>query len=103
MAGDDLASVPLGFFDDALLRACTSRWQRAIRVIATAMFSTVAGRLHGVDDMLLCARMVALLDSGVLETRETVQGWPGDRIMREAYLRLSGRSRTRAQRSLIQV
>jgi hypothetical protein len=86
--GDELTSVRIDFFDHALLAACTVEWQRAVRVIATAMFTQVAGRLHMVDEMLLCARMVELLERGRLETREDTDGWPGDRVMREAHLRL---------------
>jgi hypothetical protein len=92
VAGSDLTSVPLDFFDQALLSVCNLDWQRAIRVIATAMFSNVAGRLHAVDEMLLCSRVMALIESGLLETREDVQGWAGDRLMREAHLRLSDKS-----------
>jgi hypothetical protein len=92
VVGNDLTSVPLDFFDQSLLSTCTLDWQRAIRVIATAMFSTVADRLHAVDEMLLCSRMMALIESGRLEMREDIQGWPGDWLMREANLRLSGKS-----------
>jgi hypothetical protein len=83
VAGNDLTSVPLDFFDQSLLSACTLDWQRAVRVIATAMFSNVAGRLHTVDEMLLCSRIMAIIE----ETRENIHGWPGDRLMREAHLR----------------
>ena len=89
VAGDELTSVPIDFFDDALLAACTVDWQRAARVIATTMLSVISGRLHAVDEMLLCARVIVLLENGRLETRDNTDGWPGDRLMREAHLRRS--------------
>jgi hypothetical protein len=88
VAGEGIASVPIGFFDRSLLAASAAEWRRAIRIVATTMFSRVNGRLHAVDDMLLCSRILVLIESGRLETRETVAGWSGDRVMREAHLRL---------------
>jgi hypothetical protein len=91
LGAGELSSVPIEFFDDALLSACTCEWQRASRVIGTAMFSTVAGRLHAVDDLFLCSRLLALLERGLLEAREDTGEWSGDRIMQQAHVRLRSR------------
>jgi hypothetical protein len=92
VTGSELTSAPIDFFDEALLSSCTSDWQRAIRVIATAMLSTISGQLHQVDEMLLCSRILALLERGLLEIRENATERPGDQLMREAHIRLPGKS-----------
>lgn len=68
VAGDDLVSAPMTFYDEWLISSTVGQWRKAARVIAETM--TIAqARGHIVGDLLLSARLQALAASGRLEAQ----------------------------------
>ena len=66
--GRKLVSAPLSFFDSLLISFATNNWQRVARIVGRSLASGTDDSLP-VDDMLLRARINALVESGRLEIR----------------------------------
>ena len=61
---EELSPVKVKAIDDALLANCTTKWQKAARVIADAMIAT---DFEGVPDFFYFERLRKLIDDGSLE------------------------------------
>jgi hypothetical protein len=82
ICGEDLISVPMTYFDDALLRLATREWQRMARIVAKVLDGYFSDGINQVSDIVLGARLAALAEAGKLE-------WKGDLSnMRQCELRL---------------
>jgi hypothetical protein len=66
---DGLVSAPISYFDPLLLSCATGRWQKAARVVGEALVKELADALLQSGDLLLFARVRALVETGFLETR----------------------------------
>ena len=66
--GGKLVSAPMSFFDSLLISFATNNWQRVARIVGQSLGSGMDDSLP-VDDMLLRARISALVESGRLEIR----------------------------------
>jgi hypothetical protein len=69
LRGDRLVSAPISFFDSLLMSFVTEDWQRVARVVGRSLVSGMDDSLVTVDDILLRARVNALVESGRLEIR----------------------------------
>jgi Protein of unknown function len=67
--GGELVSAPISFFDSALMSHVTESWQRVSRVVGQALVSGMDDRVTHVSDIVLSARIEALVESGLLEIR----------------------------------
>jgi hypothetical protein len=65
---DGLVSAPITFFDSLLLSAATSQWQNAARVVGAALSKSRDDTVQ-TGDLVLVARMHALVELGLLEAR----------------------------------
>ena len=70
---DGLASAPIDHFDHLILGNVTTEWQSIGRVVFYTMFETMEPYAQ-VGDLMLHARVIALVDGGHLEA----DGDPGD-------------------------
>lgn len=61
-----VATVPISWFDDLVIAACTPSWQKAARVVGTAMGA--ADPRDGLSDIFVCSRLQALIADGRVET-----------------------------------
>jgi uncharacterized protein DUF3658/uncharacterized protein DUF1835 len=68
VAGDDLVSAPITFYDDWLVSCTVSQWRKAARVIADTM-AAAATHGHVIGDLVLCGRLQALAAAGRLESQ----------------------------------
>jgi len=68
VAGDDLVSAPMTFYDDWLVSSSVSQWRKVARVIADTM-NTARTRGHVVGDLVLSGRLQALAVAGRLESQ----------------------------------
>jgi hypothetical protein len=66
--GDKLVSAPISFFDSSLISFVTENWQKVSRIVGQSLASGADDTLP-VDDILLRARINALVESGCLEIR----------------------------------
>jgi hypothetical protein len=67
--GDKLVSAPISFFDEMLTSLVTEHWQKAARIIGTAMADEMEDGIIQSDDTFLAARLDALARDGRLEIR----------------------------------
>jgi len=72
--GDRLVSAPISFFDSLLMSFVTENWQRAARVVGRSLVSGMDDSLVAIDDILLRARVNALVECGRLEIRGQSDG-----------------------------
>jgi len=68
VAGDELVSARIAFYDDYLISCADGQWRNAALVIGHAMFSAEK-RGHDVGDAVLYGRLRALAAAGRLESR----------------------------------
>ena len=61
-------SAPMSFFDSLLISFATNNWQRVARIVGQSLGSGMDDSLP-VDDLLLRARISAMVESGRLEIR----------------------------------
>jgi hypothetical protein len=66
--GDRLVSAPMSFFDSLLMSFVTENWQKVARIVGKSLVSGTDNSLP-LDDILLRARVNALVESGRLEIR----------------------------------
>ena len=66
--GRKLVSAPMSFFDSLLISFATNNWQRVARIVGQSLGSGMDDSLP-VDDLLLRARINAMVESGRLEIR----------------------------------
>ena len=64
-----LVSGPLSFYDDRLLSYATHTWRKAARVVGETMASRFDSGLIEVGDLVLWARLRALVEAGQLEAK----------------------------------
>jgi uncharacterized protein DUF3658 len=64
----ELVSAPMSFFDSSLISFVTENWQRVSRIVGQCLASGTDDSLP-VNDLLLRARINALVESGCLEIR----------------------------------
>lgn len=64
----EILSLPLTAFDDQLIAASTSEFQKAARVIGTAITDLIERGWY-VSDLVLAARLMALVEEGRLQAR----------------------------------
>jgi Protein of unknown function/Domain of unknown function (DUF1835) len=67
--GDQLVSAPISFFDSTLISYVTDDWQKVARIIGHALASQMDDCILQAGDLLLVARVDALVESGRLEIR----------------------------------
>jgi hypothetical protein len=67
-----LISVPLEYFDEAILGFMREEWQTTMRVVGQAMVTIAQSLHHVLDDMFVMSRLRALHGAGMVE-------WSGDR------------------------
>lgn len=68
VAGDELVSAPITFFDDYLISSADGEWRKAALVIGDAMVSAEK-RGHDVGDAVLAGRLRAIAAAGRLESQ----------------------------------
>ena len=66
---DGLVSAPITFFDPLLLSCAQESWQKAARVVGEALAKWSDDALFQAGDLILSARIIALVELGVLEGR----------------------------------
>lgn len=66
--GRKLVSAPMSFFDSLLISFATNNWQRVARIVGQSLGSGMDDSLP-VDDLLLRARISAMVESGRLKIR----------------------------------
>ena len=67
--GGELVSSPISFLDSRLMLYVTDDWQKAARVVGRALASQMDDCIIQSGDLLLVARVDALVESGRLEIR----------------------------------
>jgi len=82
--GGSLISAPLTHFDGLLLSLATAQWQKMARVVGMALVTFQDDGVSQTGDLVLAARVRALIETGALEAR----GDPTQ--MRFCEVRLSG-------------
>lgn len=71
-----LASAPITYFDELLSTCAPTSWRVCARVIEEALVrAEVDGFRQGGGDVLLCERLLALIDAGVLEGQDDEEEW----------------------------
>jgi hypothetical protein len=85
--GDKLVSAPIEFFDSLLLSYMTANWQKVARVVGKALTDQTMDSVFQTCDIVLAARINALVKSRVLEFK----GWDPFAI-RFSEIRLPGTS-----------
>jgi hypothetical protein len=68
VAGDDLVSAPMTFYDDWLVSSSVSQWRKVARVIADTM-NTARTHGHVVGDLVPSGRLQALAAAGRLDSQ----------------------------------
>jgi hypothetical protein len=69
VGGDQLVSAPISFFDSKLISYVTDDWQKVARAVGQALASQIDDCIIQAGDLLLVARVAALVESGRLEIR----------------------------------
>lgn len=64
-----LVSAPLSFFDPLLLSCATPQWKKTARVVGEALADFFTTSILQTGDLVLCARVRALVAAGRLEAR----------------------------------
>jgi Protein of unknown function/Domain of unknown function (DUF1835) len=72
LADGGLDSAPISFFDDTLLSAASSDWQKIARTIGEFYFMSLEDNALAVDDRVLAGRIRALVAVGALECRGNI-------------------------------
>jgi hypothetical protein len=67
--GGQLVSAPISFFDSKLMSYVTDDWQKVARVVGHALASQMDDCILQAGDIVLVARVDALVESGRLEIR----------------------------------
>jgi hypothetical protein len=73
--GGQLQSAPISAFDDLLLSCADDRWRKTARVIGTALAESWDDDGIQVGDLVLGARVHALVELGHLEARGDLDDW----------------------------
>ncbi len=79
--GENLVSAPIDYFDDLIVSAATSDWAKMAFVVGSVLAEAYDTALYQVGDIVLAARVRALIASGRLDAR----GDPA--VMRECWVR----------------
>jgi hypothetical protein len=80
--GEHLISAQIDHFDDSLLRYARPEWQKMAKIVAGTLVEFSGAGVYQASDVVLCARLVKLSESGRLE-------WRGDLThMQRCELRL---------------
>jgi hypothetical protein len=66
---DGLVSAPISAFDPLLLSCASRNWQKAARIVGEALAKDMEDGLLQTGDLLLIARLRALVETGLLESR----------------------------------
>jgi hypothetical protein len=93
LADGGLDSAPISFFDNALLSAASSDWQKIARTIGEFYFMSFEDNALAVDDRVLAGRIRALVAAGALECRGNVDDIRAGEIRRfpaSAYSAVTG-------------
>lgn len=69
LTADGLVSAPISFFDPLVLACATTRWQKAARIVGEALVNDMEDSLLQTGDLVLAARVRALVDTGHLEAQ----------------------------------
>jgi hypothetical protein len=75
LANGELVSAPIEFYDDLLLSVVGGNWQKATQVAADAFTAATDAYARPVDQEILLARLVTLVDSGRVEARGDFENW----------------------------
>jgi hypothetical protein len=67
--GDKLVSAPITFFDDMLMSLVTEDWQKAARIMGTAMAREMDEEIIQIGDAFLSSRLNAMAKDARLEIR----------------------------------
>jgi len=65
--GDELVSAPISFFDTQLMSYVTNEWQKVAMVVGQTLAAEMDDEVLQVGDIVLAARIGALVESGRLE------------------------------------
>lgn len=68
VAGDDLVSAPITFYDDWLVSCTVNQWRKVARVIGDTM-KTAMTHGHIIGDLVLSGRLQVLVATGRLESQ----------------------------------
>jgi hypothetical protein len=68
ISSQGLVSAPITFFDPVLLSCATDKWQRVARIVGEALVKDMEDGLLQYGDLLLSARVQALVEAGGLES-----------------------------------
>jgi hypothetical protein len=79
--GLSLTSVPISFYDDALLSFVTADWTPMARVVGATLADEWDSGVSNVSDFLLFSRLHVLLETGVLEERPSARRHPDIRLV----------------------
>jgi len=69
LEGGDLVSAPISFFDSLLMSHATDEWQKVARIIGEALATEWDDDIFQTGDLVLAARVNALVENGRLECR----------------------------------
>lgn len=83
--GTELVSAPISYFDTRLMSCATNDWQKVARIVGEILAAEMDDEVLQVGDLVLAARIDALVESGCLE----IQG-KSALDMRDSQVRLPG-------------
>ena len=69
LEGGDLVSAPISFFDSLLMSHASDEWQKVARIVGQALAAEWDDGVFQTGDLVLAARVNALVESGRLECR----------------------------------
>jgi Protein of unknown function/Domain of unknown function (DUF1835) len=69
IAGSDMASKPIDWFDDLLLGSAAEQWRSMAMIVGKALAAAAEGDVRQVGDLVLASRLIHLAEAGVLEWR----------------------------------
>jgi hypothetical protein len=69
LEGGDLVSAPISFFDSPLMSHASDEWQKVARIVGQALAAEWDDGVLQTGDLVLAARVNALVESGRLECR----------------------------------
>ena len=69
IAGADLVSKPIDWFDDLLLGSATEQWHSMALIVGKALVAAAEGDVYQVGDLVVASRLARLAEAGVLEWR----------------------------------
>ena len=84
--GEGLVSVAADHLDSDILDACSTEWQKTVRVLGTALGRLPDRRGYAISDVFLEWRMDRLVSQGILESRPDA-GNSTSRFRRKAWIR----------------